>query len=406
MSGKRTNLRLYLVVVIGIIIYGVLSQAAESKTEKKSGAKAEWRANMANLLGALTDLVPEMMTEDKDSDARFKEKSKQLVAAAAKIDLSKPHGAKAPDADPALKFLSKLFFQDMKRMGEVVDEGQISYAKSLARQSVSYCITCHTRNSAGSEFPLMKAFEGTLKNVSQVQRLSIYAATRQYDAAFNEAMGFFRDDQVHSGDQNRIATIGLMVAVRAKNSPERALLLAEQIQRSPVANDFLKTKAAQWVSDLRAWQKDFSKPLKSDDKLIEAARAMMKSESDVSGVKNLGSEVRHLRASTLMHSLLADYPNSKHTAEALFLIGNSYDVMGDLGYFSLGEVYFEACIDKSPHTDISRICFSRYKDSVVFGYSGSSGIHIPGAIQRHLNELETKARPIEKASNKQGTSND
>jgi hypothetical protein len=384
---KMNRLRLYLVCVVAVLIYGWYSLAATDK--------APWRAQMGQLLNTLTTLVPEMMSDTKESDDRFKVGAQKLVEAASKIDQTKPHGSvAAPDADPALKYLSHLFFDDMKRMGEVISEGNITYAKSMARSSVSYCIACHTRNSSGAQFPLQSAFSNSLKDAGPLQKLQMYAATRQYDAAFNEAMSYFRNPQVKTGDQERVARIGLMVAVRAKESPELALLLVDEIQRSKISGDFLKTKAMQWQKDLKAWQKEYSVALNTDQKLIDTARKLLNAPTGDEGARDLGAEIRYLRASSLMHKMLATYPDSKNTGEALFLIGNSYDVMGDLGYWNLGEAYFEACIDKVPHTSQAKQCFDRYKDSVIFGYSGSSGIHLPGAVQRHLDTLEKKATKL------------
>jgi hypothetical protein len=92
-----------------------------------------------------------------------------------------------------------------------------------------------------------------------------------------------------------------------------------------------------------------------------------------------------------MHELMSRFPESPFLAEGLFLIGMSYDVLQDLGLWSLHQMYYQACIEKQPHSKLARRCYERYKDSIVFGYSGSSGIHIPPAVQLDLSRLENLA---------------
>jgi hypothetical protein len=94
-----------------------------------------------------------------------------------------------------------------------------------------------------------------------------------------------------------------------------------------------------------------------------------------------------------MHDLLGRFPQSSYSAEGLFLIGLSYDVLQDLGLWSLHEMYYQACIEKQPHSRLAQRCFERYKDSIILGYSGSSGMHIPGAVQVDLSRLQALARP-------------
>ena len=360
-------------------------------------SKKEWNGKMAALMSALAELAPSLFTDDTKAnakaDAQFAEQLKRVVEISRDIDQNKSHPVTAaPDDDPGLVVLSQLFREDLERAVATLEPGgRTDYAKSVVRTSVSYCVACHTRGNGGPQFPLIKAFESGLKSASWLEKLSFKAATRQYDEALADVMRQLDSgESVGSGvfELERGVRIALMIAIRVKANPERAILLAEAVLKSKTAPDSLKFNARTWLKDTRAWQAEPKRNLKTDVDLLRAARSLLSAPEDLDGVRTGGSEVRHLRASQLMHDLLRLYPKSDAIAEALYLIGSSYDVLGDLGFWSLGETYFQACIRRAPHTEMSERCFDRYENSIILGYTGSRGTVIPSAVRTHLNGLK------------------
>jgi hypothetical protein len=105
------------------------------------------------------------------------------------------------------------------------------------------------------------------------------------------------------------------------------------------------------------------------------------------------SEVRYLRASVIMHDLLQKFPASPDVAEAFYLTGLSYERLQDLGLWSLHEMYFQACIKKSPHSHLAEKCYQHYSDSVKFDFTGSRGTELPISVEVNLKKLRQLAAP-------------
>jgi hypothetical protein len=51
-------------------------------------------------------------------------------------------------------------------------------------------------------------------------------------------------------------------------------------------------------------------------------------------------------------------------------------------------VYYESCVRTSPKTQLSKTCYHRLKNSILLGYSGSSGTHLPREERERLKELQ------------------
>jgi hypothetical protein len=351
--------------------------------------KGEWKATMNRLSKALAETVPYLYPDPKLDEKGLTAKVRELHELTKNLDLKTAHGMKIPDDDPALPYIASMFRQEVERAYLSLQEGHAEYGKSVLRSSVSYCITCHTRHDAGSQFPLLAAFAKPLERASWIERLEFQTASRQYDTVLSEVMGQLKSPGRPPGmsalDLERGARMALSLLVRIKKDPDRAALLAAAMGSSPSATLSMKEAAKVWQKDLGDWKSERNRKFESDAEILAEARRL------TSANLTDHAEVRFLRATVLMHDLLQRNPSGEKAAEALYLAGRAYNQLGEIGMWSLHEFYYVACIDKAPHTAVAESCYKAYEESMVLGYSGSSGIHIPKAVREHLAALKSKA---------------
>lgn len=389
----------------GFIAVGLFSSVSASEKNQKP----EWNAKMAELLRALSDTIPDLFIpsvapssapsiaakdETRMVSPEFRERVKRIYDLSRSIDQNGKHATKAPDSDPGLAFVSQMFREDMERAYQSLDNGSAEYSKGILKASVSYCIACHTRTQDGAQFPLIGTLEKSLEKAPWIDRVAFKAATRQFDDAYSEVMTRFEPGATASKaafETERAARIGLTIAVRVKDSPERALLLAERVSRSELVSASVRGHAKTWIDDVRKWQAEKPRKLGSDRELMTAAREILKRGDLLDGPRADGAEIRYLRASNLMHRLLREHPKSELIPEALFMIGLAYDSLGDVGIWNLSDMYYQACVHGAPHTERAQQCFRRYEENVIFGFSGSSGTRIPFAVQTHLRQIKDLA---------------
>src|SRR5690606_6557670 len=101
-----------------------------------------------------------------------------------------------------------------------------------------------------------------------------------------------------------------------------------------------------------------------------------------------------LRASQILHKELElDGQDPTQKAKALYLLGQCYERLMDLGFWELNESYYETCIKIAPHTSQAQKCFDAWDQSMTVGYSGSSGTHIPPPVAKKRSELLKLASP-------------
>jgi hypothetical protein len=105
------------------------------------------------------------------------------------------------------------------------------------------------------------------------------------------------------------------------------------------------------------------------------------------------ADLVYLRASASAHDFLQVALESEHLDQGLLLAGIAYEVLNPLKVGELHELYYEACIRRSPHQAIAVDCYRRYEQSVFFGYTGSLGTSLPDDVGMKLKELKKLAEP-------------
>lgn len=362
-----------------------------------TGAGVEWKQKMQELASALADAIPYLYPAPEQDPKGLSEKLANIHEITRKLEDGMKHSSQIPDSDPALPYIASLLNSSLEQARQGLNDGHADYAKSALRASVGYCIACHTRTQEGTEFPILKAFTEPLKRASWIERIEFMTASRQFDSVLAEVTKELErkgEPTVNQLDLERASRIALSIAVRAKKDPAKAESVAKSVARSKGASHFMKEGAKVWLKDIASWKAVAKKKLKSDKEIIEAARLLIQHAREP-GLPGGHSEVDYLRASVLVHDLIKTFPSSEYIAEALYIVGLSYDSLRELGLWSMHEMYFQACVSKAPHTELAEKCAKSYEASVVLGYSGSSGVHVPAPVRRHIESVKRQAKRLE-----------
>lgn len=373
------------------IVLGLLVCCASLSLWADAKKNEAWRSKMNELSQALADTIPFLYPDPSLDQKNLTAKVKKLYQLTKDFDVSTAHGMTMPDQDPVLPYIASMFRQEIERAYVSLQDGHAEYGKAVLRSSVSYCITCHTRSNIGTQFPVLKAFEKPLQRASWIEKLEFQTASRQYDTVLNDVMGQLKNPGtvgISALDLERGARTALSILVRLKKDPDRAALLAQAMGKSPSATVSMKEAARVWLKDIRTWQDERNKKFSDGPAKLAEARKL----TGGSGSPAEHSEVRQLRASLLMHEYLQEGASGPAAAEALYLIGRSYNQLGEIGMWSLHEFYYLACIDKAPHSTMAESCYSAYADTITLGYSGSGGVRIPKTVNDHLARLKAKSQ--------------
>ncbi len=366
------------------------AQQAASPNAEKGPA---WNAKMQELSSALNKLLPLVSdtkafnnpsneTSIKDATSRLKKLSHQV------------RSLQKPAADPAYESIARMLDEDLARAVSSLATGNRDYARLTIRESIGYCIQCHTQTAGGPNFPKLElGFDPS--SLSALGRGDFYAATRQFDRALEAYQAGVSDSDYAKRDifgWERAARSALAIAVRYKQSPEESLKIAKAVQKNKSAPDSLKTAAKSWTRSINEWSKQ-SKSKNQESGLVLAEKLINQAEArqDLSEPQ----DISYLRASAELHKWLSANPQSDkpdaNRAKGLLLAGRAAEATRELNFWTLHERYYELCIDSYPKSDTAQSCYQLLSDSVITGYTGSSGTNLPADVQQWLSRLSEKA---------------
>lgn len=362
----------------------------------------EWKVRMRALLTDVIALMPYAFDEAKYRDPKNAETIKEALDSLAAHSVSlKDHTAKLKTSadgkvDPGIRYISQAFEND-------IGAAQVAFSGSAdaQRQSQTYlraalakCMMCHSQASNGPEVQL-EQFKGQFEKLNYADRFQAYAATRQFDEALEVFSKTLRDAKVSKPDESivdREVKAALAIAVRVKRDPNLALKLINEVEASKAASRMTQADLKDWKNAVIQWQNESQIDRRHDQSLYMAAKKLAsngKATKSVNALEN--SNIQMLRASSLLHDLLTNFPKSSLRGDAYLLLATTYEMLPGFSAWDLPDEYLGACIEEFSHTETSERCYKKYQEITVLGYSGSSGVHVPTAVIQHLQRMKELA---------------
>lgn len=360
-----------------------------------SALAAPWGKNMQSLFQSLQELLVFAVDEAQFNDS----KNASRIASAAEALMASAHSvtsmqSKSPDRDPSLGIFASYLKDESERAYEAYRAGHKDYARSLFKTMASACIACHSRSPAGSKLN-WDFSSGFARGLPYFQQAELLAAGRSFEAALDALEKILADSEIakkHPYDWTRALRFGLAISIRVDQSPSRALALLEKAKKTAGIPTFSKLDMEDWLRSLRTWKQETEKqkpPRPPSEALLnrEAKRILHLAKTAQRYPTDRAGDILYLRATSLLHQQLQLAPSGERSGEAFFLLGVSYEVLRDFEQWNLNELFYEACIHRAPHTETAASCFGRLEESILLGYTGSSGTNLPPSAEKKLSML-------------------
>ncbi len=257
------------------------------------------------------------------------------------------------------------------------------YAKSQMKQLVSNCISCHSQlpNTLYNKIPHnyskeMKAYLKTPESLALFQYF-----LRDYKSAIKSLKQELYSIKYPLRQKRSILLILKLYLTNLKDEKAAISFLNEL--------DFKKLvfKDKNLIND---WKKQLDKWIKQDK--TKSLATLIKTKLDpIEDKLKIGNRTYNEIILFIMQGRIQDEVFATQDKDLgasglywLGLIENSAPTL-----YSLGDHYLKDCIRNHPGSPYAKKSFIAYEQSVYFGYSGSSGTHIPEDVLKELKDLKT-----------------
>jgi hypothetical protein len=344
---------------------------------------------MQRVRGALSTLLPLSLSasgwQDEERQADVQQALHALTGAA---DQLARHGGPEPES---FGFLSRSLASDARSIQLRVAEGRYATASYLTQRMTQTCIACHSRLPAQSAPPLAPDFTRGLEQtpLSPLSHAHLQVATRQFDAALATYEAQFESSAEPPAALEPELPEYLMVALRVLRDPPRAERGLAALAARPELPAALAQNLAIWRSAIREWA-----PALQESPSLARARSILAQGRALCEFPADRADLAHavIASSIAFRFLEASRPEGLPRAEALYLLGQTESFTRRAFEISDSEYYLEQTVRAAPHTALATRAYARLESTLVLGYTGSSGEHVPPDVARLLTELRELSR--------------
>ncbi len=271
--------------------------------------------------------------------------------------------------------------------------------KSLARAkfnaALNLCVSCHTQSPATVNKGVAKVFAD--KDISKLkindfERAELYFITRDFEAAMKLYDKFLAASKKTDDDEFIYKALEreLIYFLKFKKSFQEAKSHFESYLKENRFNEKIAQEVGDWVKTLSGkslWEDyDPSKVKEEDMEKFMKTFIADDEEGPIFSATN-SSEVYDLNLSSILLDYYNAHPETKHGAKILYWLAILDKRMNDDLFFSLGDYYLIACMEKYSKDPVAKDCYESYLDDLEINYM-SKEKELPRELSDRLKKLQ------------------
>ncbi len=338
------------------------------------------RDTMARVYSSLATLLPISLDEARfDTKEGTEQMSRALDELAGAADDLSSH---AEGVSAEFRSLARTFETNVLLLRQSLDQGRYHEFNYLVLDLTGNCVSCHARlpSGAGPAFAAGLSEAVADRLYSDLDRVQLQIATRQFDAALDTLEGIIADPGVEPLDLELDGVLFdyLTVGITVSGQTDRVKRTLERLRARKDLPYYMARYAGRWSNHLAALEKDIAATPS-----IARARTLFDTSTSVSPVPSSQERVVHdLVTSTMLRRLLeSDALDDAARAEAYWMLGViSIRTVNPRPGVPHTELLLEAAIRAAPGSEVARHSYALLEEYNRVSFAGITNAEMPGAI--------------------------
>lgn len=271
--------------------------------------------------------------------------------------------------------------------------------KSLARAkfnaALNLCVSCHTQSPGTVNKDQAKMFaDKDISNlkINDYERAELYFITRDFESAMKLYDQFLTNSKKTDDDEFIYKALEreLIYYIKFKKSFPEAKAHFETFLKNNNFNEKVAQEVGEWVKTLggKSLWEDFE-PAKVKEEDMEKFMKTFIADDEEGPIFTAtnSSEVYDLNLSSILLDYYNAHPDTKHGAKILYWLATIDKRVNDDLFFSLGDYYLIACMEKYPKDPVAKDCYESYMDDLEINYM-SKEKEYPTEIKARIKKLQ------------------
>jgi hypothetical protein len=293
--------------------------------------------------------------------------------------------------------------EELKNVVHLVENGKPVLGRAKLLSTLNLCVSCHAQSPGRTEAKLFSDEDITKFKINNLEKAELYFVTRDYV----KAMALYKDflDQSKKSDDDELILKALerelIYFIKIKKDFGEAKSFFSVYIESKKFSDSVLGEVSDWVKMLDnkpLWENYDPSKVKEDEMDAFLKKFISDDEEGPIFTSTNSSEVFDLNLSSILLDYLNAHPETKLGAKILYWLAILDKRTNDDFFFSIGDFYLLACMEKYSKDPVAKDCFEAYIDEMQINLI--SGSKKPNATEKDFPpDVKKKLERLKKLIN-------
>lgn len=387
------------VLILSLLMSSAISANAAHVGKKKTHAKKDTsskempvRKDMNTISRSIRELGPYIASEvefTKDKNKTMIQKNLDQLSV-----LFKNLKAHPLMETQGLAINQSVMSEQLEQTSALFKNDKRPLARAKLNAALNLCISCHTQ-SPGTQRQAFKLFADkdiSKMKINDFERAELLYVTRDFESAINLYDQFIKASKKTDDDENIMRALErqLIYFVKVKKSFPMAKDRFESYLKLGNLNTTVTQEVSDWVKNLSGktlWENFDATSVKEEDMEKFMKTFISDDEEGPIFTATNSSEVYDLNLSSILMDYYNAHPETKLGAKILYWLATLDKRLNDDLFFSLGDYYLLACMEKYPKDPVAKDCYEAYLDDMEINYLSKEKKY-PAKIEERLKYLQ------------------
>ena len=392
---KPANFLVYsLIFISSFISFSIYSSSnafAQGKAKKQFHPDTAVRHKMNTISGAIRDLGPYIASEQefiKDKNKTHIQKNLMDLT-----DLFRNLVAHPVIATQGLSMNQAVMTEQLQQTVSLFKSDKRAMARAKFTAALNLCVGCHTQSPGQGLSKLFQDKDIEKMKISVFEKAELYFITRDYDKAMELYDQFLMKSKKSDDDEFifRALERELIYFIKIKKDFLLGKAQFDKYLKANIFNEKITEEVNEWSRTLAKkplWE-NYNPELVKEEEMEKFMKNFIADDEEgpIFTVTN-SSEVYDLNLSSILLDYYNAHPETKLGGRILYWLAIlDKRVNGEL-FFSVGDFYLLACMEKYSKDPIAAECFDAYQEDLEINYISKDKKKLPPEIVEKLNALK------------------
>lgn len=354
-------------LLLALILISNLSMAKTTKKTQTPKVDKDLRMEMNKISHKIRELGPLIASESEFSKSTNKDK---VVKSLTELQTTFKELKKHPTIEmQGLSINQLIMSEELKDVVNLVDKGKSVQGRAKLLSTLNLCVSCHSQSPGMSSAKLFSDDDISKYKINIFEKAELYFVTRDY----NKSLELYNQylDSVKKTDDDELVLRALerqlVYYVKIKKDFSEAKKYFENWINKKKFSAMVQSEIGDWVKMLSGkplWE-NFKPELVKEEEMDKFLKNFISDEEEgpIFTATN-SSEVYDLNLSSILLDYYNAHPETKLGGRILYWLAMLDKRLNDDLFFSLGDFYLLACMEKYSKDPIAKDCYEAYVEDM------------------------------------------